>query len=496
MRAIIAAMMLLVAAGSARAAITVDAASFVQGNSTVHTWPHSVGLGNNTFLVVGVSIFTSNKTVSTITYAGQSLSFLGARNGGSGSKARRIEMWYLVGPPTGTTDVIVTMSNGSKVVAGATSFFGVDPAAPLGAFVSAEGENLTPTVVVPSAADQLVIDCLAVKANTDPVTVGPGQAQHWNELTRANGGNIIGAASTEPGAATTTMSWSQGQSEYWVIGAASIKPAPPPPYQPDLTIKHTSESDAVYLINDYYENPALFQVKEDSLLNGNMTSFRIRIENDGLNADAFVVSGTGSGSGFTVQYLDEGGADRTASVTTGGYTLPVLLLGEAMVWTVNAGPGSTVPGGNTYSIHITATSSGSPLNTDQVSATVVSTAPSISLSKSADRANAAPGEDILYTVLAASAGLSDATSIVVVDSIPGDTGYRMGSASFNPGTSALVSNVEFSGDGGVTWGYGPVDSGCGAPAGYDFCVTHIRWTLTGVMTPARAFSVAFAVRIR
>lgn len=480
----------------ARAAITLDAASSVQGNSSIHMWPHTVGLGNDACLVVGVSIFTANKSVTSVTYAGQPLTPVGARNGGSGANARRMEIWYLVSPPVGTADVVVTMSNGAKLVAGAASFFGVDPLDPLGTFVSAEGDDAAPTVTLASGAGEMVIDCVAVKGNADPVTTGAGQTRLWNDVTRTNGGNIIGAGSTEPGAASTTMSWTLGASEYWVIGAVAMKPAPPPPYQPDLSVKRALEGVAAYAINDYYEDPALFQVKVDSVLNGGAAQFHVRIENDGSNADAINVSGNGPAGGFVVQYLDAGGVDRTAAVTTGGYTLPPMVIGQSTVWTVTVIPAVSVVPGASFDVFVTATSSGDPLRTDQNQVTVTSIAPALALSKSADRGDVTPGEDIVYTVTAASTGLSDATGITVVDSIPGDTGYRIGSASFDPRTSALVSNVQYSNDGGLTWGYVPVDGGCGAPSGYDFCVTHIRWSLSGIMPPAQTFALAFAVRVR
>jgi hypothetical protein len=38
--------------------------------------------------------------------------------------------------------------------------------------------------------------------------------------------------------------------------------------------------------------------------------------------------------------------------------------------------------------------------------------------------------------------------------------------------------VEYSNDGGTLRTHTPVSLGCGAPASYDACVTHIRWTLT------------------
>ena len=123
-------------------------------------------------------------------------------------------------------------------------------------------------------------------------------------------------------------------------------------------------------------------------------------------------------------------------------------------------------------------------------------APNLAMAKSVDLANAFPGQDVTYTVVASSTGLSDATSIVVVDSIPGDTGLRVGSVTFSPGTTSLTSVVSYSNDNGATWTYAPASGSCGAPAGYDYCVTHVRWTLSGVAQPSQSFTLRFSARVK
>jgi hypothetical protein len=93
-------------------------------------------------------------------------------------------------------------------------------------------------------------------------------------------------------------------------------------------------------------------------------------------------------------------------------------------------------------------------------------------------------------------GLSDAASIIVGDPIPANTGFRLGSASFSPGTTSLTTTVSYSNDGGTTWTYTPASGLCGAPAGYDDCVTDIRWTMSGSMQADESFSVGFVVRVK
>ena len=118
------------------------------------------------------------------------------------------------------------------------------------------------------------------------------------------------------------------------------------------------------------------------------------------------------------------------------------------------------------------------------------------MTKSASLANALPGQDINYSVVANSTGLSAATGIVLVDSIPDYAGFRIGSATFSAGSTSLTSAVTYSNDGGATWSYSPGAGACTAPSGYDYCVTHVRWTLLGTMPPSQSFTVGMTVRVK
>jgi len=493
--------LLFAARGTAGAAVGFDSQSSTQGNSSTFVWSHTVGNRLDRIMVVGVSIFSGNKAVAGITYGGQSLTLIGARNGGSGADNRRIEMWYLLAPPVGTANINLTMENGSKLVAGAATFYGVDPTTPLGVFASNEGISTLLSVNVTTAPGELVVDCVATKGRALSVIAAAGQTQIWNDVTRTNGGNIIGAASyRSPTSATETMSWTTQSAEYWAIGAVPLKPAPPPPYLVDAMIKLASEADSAYLTDDLYESAALVQSKSLGVLSGQTAVYAVQMQNDGLNDDRFLVSASPPVAGFSVQYLDGSGADRTAEVTGPGFLDTILPGGASTVWNVYVTPdGSPNPtaGGATQLVELTAVSSGDPTRVDQVGALTTCVSPALAMAKSADKATAAPGEDIAYSIVAASAaGLTDATSIVVVDTIPANTGFRLGSATFATGTSGLTSSIEFSNDNGATWNYTPADGACGAPAGYDYCVTHIRWTLNGAMPASRSFELGLAVRVK
>ncbi|MDT7689229.1 MAG: hypothetical protein QOE46_1988 [Acidobacteriota bacterium] len=133
-------------------------------------------------------------------------------------------------------------------------------------------------------------------------------------------------------------------------------------------------------------------------------------------------------------------------------------------------------------------------------ASVTRTPPTISLVKSVSPTGIVlAGSDLTYTIAFANGGGSPASSFVLLDPIPSNTDFKVGTASTTLGTTGLTVAVAYSNDGGTTWTYTPVSGAGGAPAGYDRNVTHVRWTFTGNLgqdSPDASGSVAFAVRIK
>lgn len=488
---------LLFWASAAGAVITFDSSVHVATNATVISWQHTVGPGIDGILVVSVSIFSGNKMTTGITYGGVPLIFLGAADaGGGGANNQRVELWYLVAPAMGVADVMLTMAGGSKFIAGSASYFGVDPLSPTAGFFFSLGNSTSASITVPSASDQFVTDVIATNGAAQTLTPGAGQAELWNDLTRANGGNIMGAASYKAGTVSTSMSWTLGNPRSWVIGATSLLPVVRP-FLVDAMIKLSAEPDAAYRFNAVYETTASLQIATDGAVNGTTVSYPVRFENDGFDPDQFVITGTAGDPQFVVQYLDGAGVDRTASVTGGGYTDVVLTLGASTVWTLRVTPAAATPGGSSYAVTITATSTGDPLSQDQVGAVTTSLSPSLTLAKVVDLATALPGQDLVYTIVGATApGLSDATTFVLLDAVPGDVGFQIGSATFDPGTTSLTVVITYSNDNGATWTYTPASGSCGAPGGYDYCVTDVRWELSGLMPASRTFSASFVAQVR
>jgi uncharacterized repeat protein (TIGR01451 family) len=140
---------------------------------------------------------------------------------------------------------------------------------------------------------------------------------------------------------------------------------------------------------------------------------------------------------------------------------------------------------------------------DNVPATVdvtILSPPIVDLLKSVNLSSPQPpGTDLTYTIVFTNTGGVPATGLIVLDPIPADTDFQVGSVTSNLGTTGLTVVVEYSNDSGASWTYTPVSGGGGAPAGYDRAVTNVRWSLTGSLSqtsPNNSGSLGFTVRIR
>lgn len=198
------------------------------------TFSHTIASGYNRLLLVGVSTGatstngTNAATVNTVTYGGTALTLVGSVNAGGNV---RTYLYALVNPAVGTANVAISTSGTTPVVAGATSFTGVDQTTPYGTFYSNSTTSSVSSASVTgisSATNELVYDVIAVDVdNSTPgaLTLGSGQTSRWN-ITGTTTRRVTGAGSTKVGSASATMSrtWSGGQQ--YAMGAVSLKPAP------------------------------------------------------------------------------------------------------------------------------------------------------------------------------------------------------------------------------------------------------------------------------
>lgn len=190
-----------------------------------------VGSGIDKLLIVGASFNNHNTDgpieVETVTFGTQDLLKKGVA---VISDDGRAEIWYLVNPGTTTDDVTVTFDRNTDgaIVVGAISFFGVDQDVPLRDIVTNTGTSMFPTVTVPSAENELVLDVLAVETGGGAGDADETQIERWSIFNNV-GHDIWGASSTEPGASPNVdMDWTGNFSEDdWAIAAVSILPKVP-----------------------------------------------------------------------------------------------------------------------------------------------------------------------------------------------------------------------------------------------------------------------------
>ena len=135
---------------------------------------------------------------------------------------------------------------------------------------------------------------------------------------------------------------------------------------------------------------------------------------------------------------------------------------------------------------------------DDDATTVAVVRPLLGLTKLASVAgDTIPGAPVTYQMTVTNLGTEDATVVEVLDSLPAEVDYVVGST-----TETLPSGLTAtlaSDDGSDTWSYSPVSAGCGAAAGNDRCVRAIRWTLDAPLpstAPDNAVVFGFTAGIR
>lgn len=192
--------------------------SFNTGNGIKdmqHSFPTH---GKDGLLVVDVLYNLTAAGASTVTteasFNGRALTFLQRLS--HPTAALTLDRMYLLMPDAGTHTLRVVGVGGADMKVGATNWLGVDQAVVFDDTQTGTGTGTTATVNV-SASAANVVDGLG-KIGVDGLTVGADQTARYSE--GEDGFSIAG--STEPGAATVTMSWTWGTSRAWIIMASAI----------------------------------------------------------------------------------------------------------------------------------------------------------------------------------------------------------------------------------------------------------------------------------
>jgi hypothetical protein len=207
--------------------LAIDAASTANSGITAvnsFSWTHNCS-GSNRLLIACLTIRSAITSITTITYSGLPMTLGGTVQ--LSANAAKLHLYYLIAPPaaSGSHLVSATFNQGSNVIGGATSWTGAHQSVPLGTVVTNTGSNSAPTVTASSAIGEVIQDMMASfnVVGAPSATVGGGQTQRWNAAVGVSN-ELVGAGSTEAGAASVTMSWSLSASASWAILAVPILP--------------------------------------------------------------------------------------------------------------------------------------------------------------------------------------------------------------------------------------------------------------------------------
>lgn len=138
--------------------------------------------------------------------------------------------------------------------------------------------------------------------------------------------------------------------------------------QPDLQISNGTTTVG----NDVYNSDGASQTVNQTVRDYAPVDYQVTIQNNGTSTDNIVVTGTASGNGWTIQYLDALNNDITADVIGLGRTFN-LIPGQSSTITARISAGPNVAIGAIKDILVTATSTNDNTKTDVVKATTTYT---------------------------------------------------------------------------------------------------------------------------
>ena len=208
--------------GGTLTVLSTNTATDGAGGSTMTIINVVVPAGSSEMLLVGVT-FNPGSTVSGITYGGKTLTLVKGAGDGTYDRA---EVWQLLNPTVGTTNLVITFaSSATDISVGALVFNGVNQTTPFSAMSTNGGNSTTPSVTIASATGDEVFNLIASRSATSGTTTGSGQVRYWSLPSTGGGYTSLGAASIAPGAGSVTNSWTTPSGTYWSSIAVSIQPA-------------------------------------------------------------------------------------------------------------------------------------------------------------------------------------------------------------------------------------------------------------------------------
>ncbi len=235
-----------------------------------------------------------------------------------------------------------------------------------------------------------------------------------------------------------------------------------------------------------------------------------QLPSNGLNYTvAFTVTNTGNGStsydlltakrpGTVLTTVSIAGAGITQGANPDSARLTNLLGGSSATATVTYAV-AMAASGTKDTLVFKARTVLSPATADTGKLTLTVVRPTMTVAKSVSPGGThLPGANLTYTVTLSNIGSSNATSVVVVDTLPTAVLFKVGSI-VNTLPAGVPVAVDYSNNGGATWTYVPTTGGCGAPVGFDGCVNRVRWRLQNPLSstaPNNTGTLQFVTQIR
>ena len=250
-RLILTLIFVLACAAQLGAAVTFDAATgaycatdgscsaattFPLPTATTLTYAHTTGVGSNraiaVFVLIGCSGTDVSPSISSVTYAGVSLSNTSLPNVTAGSgPPRRGMVWSLPAgtqPTSGANNVVITLSgslitacpvNNPRVMSGTVTASGVDQTTTFTGSGGSSGSGTTASTTLTSGANDLVAHSGCSGDNTSAPT---GTSRWANNDTQTSCNSNVGATAA---GGTTAPQFTVASSDSWIELAVSFKEA-------------------------------------------------------------------------------------------------------------------------------------------------------------------------------------------------------------------------------------------------------------------------------
>lgn len=195
-------------------------------SSSTATWNHTVTSNDNGIVIVTIG-FNRNTSVSisSATYAGNAMTAVAGPSFPLSQGRLRLWQYYYKAPPTGSSSISITFSTTyTSFAGGAVSYTGVDQSATFGTAVSTTASNSPSiSVNVSSATGEVVVDSVAFSDAEPAATIAAGAGQTERMGANETAGSFSSFASDEPGAGTTTMSWTVSPNNDCVLVGVPLK---------------------------------------------------------------------------------------------------------------------------------------------------------------------------------------------------------------------------------------------------------------------------------